>query len=164
MADILETIETDFVIVGAGSAGCVLAGRLSEDPATSVTLLEAGGRDWNAWIHIPIGYDKTIVDPRLNWLYETERGAGIGDRPMGWPRGKVLGGSSSINGLLYIRGQARDYDQWRQCGNADWSYDDVLPTSAARKARRTTLISITAETDRCESPIFASAIPCARRS
>ncbi len=127
MTDISETIETDIVIVGAGSAGCTLAGRLSEDGRTSVTLLEAGGKDWNPWIHIPIGYGKTIVDPNLNWRYETEKGAEIGNRPMYWPRGKVLGGSSSINGLLYIRGQARDYDHWRQLGNEGWSYDDVLP-------------------------------------
>ena len=127
MTDVAETIETDIVIVGAGSAGCTLAGRLSEDGGTSVTVLEAGGKDWNPWIHIPIGYGKTIVDPRLNWRYETEKGAEIGNRPMYWPRGKVLGGSSSINGLLYIRGQAQDYDHWRQLGNAGWAYEDVLP-------------------------------------
>ena len=127
MTDASDTIETDIVIVGAGSAGCTLAGRLSEDGGTSVTVLEAGGRDWNPWIHIPIGYGKTIVDPSLNWRYETEKGAEIGDRPMYWPRGKVLGGSSSINGLLYIRGQAEDYDHWRQLGNAGWAYEDVLP-------------------------------------
>lgn len=122
-----DIIETDYVIVGAGSAGCTLAGRLSENSATSVTLLEAGGRDWNPWIHVPIGYGKTILDPSLNWRYETEKGSDIADRSMYWPRGKVLGGSSSINGLLYIRGQAQDYDLWRQMGNVGWSYDDVLP-------------------------------------
>jgi choline dehydrogenase len=127
MQEFSETIETDIVIVGAGSAGCTLAGRLSEDGRTSVTILEAGGKDWNPWIHISIGYGKTIVDARLNWCYETEKGPEIGNRPMYWPRGKVLGGSSSINGLLYIRGQAEDYDHWRQLGNAGWSYDDVLP-------------------------------------
>jgi len=121
------SFETDYVIVGGGSAGCTLAARLSEDGATSVTLLEAGGRDWNPWIHVPIGYGKTIVDPSLNWRYETEKGAEIADRPMYWARGKVLGGSSSINGLLYVRGQAGDYDHWRQLGNAGWSYEDVLP-------------------------------------
>lgn len=120
-------IETDILIIGAGSAGCTLAGRLSEDSGTRVLLVEAGGRDWNPWIHIPIGYGKTIVDPRLNWRYETEPGAEIAGRPMYWARGKVLGGSSSINGLLYIRGQAEDYDRWAQMGNAGWSYADVLP-------------------------------------
>jgi choline dehydrogenase len=127
MHEISQTLETDIVIVGAGSAGCALAGRLSEDGRTSVTILEAGGKDWNPWIHIPIGYGKTIVDARLNWRYETEKGPEIANRPMFWPRGKVLGGSSSINGLLYIRGQAEDYDHWRQLGNAGWSYEDVLP-------------------------------------
>ncbi|WP_180903399.1 GMC family oxidoreductase [Martelella soudanensis] len=127
MQNYTETIETDIVIVGAGSAGCTLAGRLSEDGHTQVTVLEAGGKDSNPWIHIPIGYGKTIVDARLNWRYETENGPEIANRPMYWPRGKVLGGSSSINGLLYIRGQAEDYDHWRQLGNAGWSYDDVLP-------------------------------------
>ena len=97
MQDFSETIETDIEIVGAGSAGCTLAGRLSEDDRTSVTILEAGGKDWNPWIHIPIGYGKTIVDARLNWRYETEKGPEIANRPMYWPRGKVLGGSSSIN-------------------------------------------------------------------
>ncbi|MBJ6135201.1 choline dehydrogenase [Ochrobactrum sp. Q0168] len=127
MTNVNETLETDIVIVGAGSAGCTLAGRLTEDGQTAVTILEAGGKDWNPWIHIPIGYGKTIVHPRLNWRFETEASAEIGNRRMYWPRGKVLGGSSSINGLLYIRGQAQDYDHWRQLGNTGWSYDDVLP-------------------------------------
>lgn len=127
MKNIKETIEADFVIVGAGSAGCTLAGRLTDDGKNSVTLLEAGGKDWNPWIHIPIGYGKTIVDKRLNWRFMTENGPHIANRPMYWPRGKVLGGSSSINGLLYIRGQSQDYDHWRQLGNVGWSYEDVLP-------------------------------------
>lgn len=122
-----NSIETDYVIVGGGSAGCTMAARLSEDAANSVILLEAGGRDWNPWIHVPIGYGKTIVDPALNWRYETEKGAEIADRPMYWARGRVLGGSSSINGLLYVRGQSGDYDHWRQLGNVGWSYEDVLP-------------------------------------
>jgi choline dehydrogenase len=127
MRDVVESLEFDYIIVGAGSAGCVLAGRLSERASISVLVLEAGGLDSSPWIHIPIGYGKTILDPKLNWRYETERGAEIGDRPMYWPRGKVLGGSSSINGMLYIRGQAQDYDHWRQLGATGWSYDDVLP-------------------------------------
>jgi len=123
----MDTIEADYVVVGAGSAGCVVAARLSEDPAVRVVLLEAGGRDSNPWIHIPLGYGKTIADPRVNWCYETEPEPGTKDRRMLWPRGKVLGGSSSINGLLYVRGQPADFDQWRQLGNAGWAWDDVLP-------------------------------------
>ena len=122
-----QTIEADYVVVGAGSAGCVVAARLSEDPATRVVLLEAGGADRNLWIHVPIGYGKTINDARVNWCYETEPDPNLNDRRIFWPRGKVLGGSSSINGLLYVRGQAEDFDHWRQLGNAGWSFSDVLP-------------------------------------
>ena len=120
-----DPIEADYVVVGAGSAGCVMAARLSEDPHTKVVLLEAGGPDRNPWIHIPLGYGKTIADPRVNWCYETE--PDLNGRRFFWPRGKVLGGSSSINGLVYIRGQAEDFDHWRQLGNTGWSFDDVLP-------------------------------------
>ncbi len=123
----MNTLEADYVIVGAGSAGSVLAARLSEDPAVTVAVLEAGGEDRNKWIHIPLGYGKTFADPSINWCYETEPDPGLGGRRIFWPRGKVLGGSSSINGLLYVRGQAADYDHWRQLGNAGWSYADVLP-------------------------------------
>jgi choline dehydrogenase len=105
----------------------VLAARLSEDPSVTVAVLEAGGADRNPWIHIPLGYGKTFADPRINWCYETEPVPELGGRRIFWPRGKVLGGSSSINGLLYVRGQAADYDHWRQLGNAGWSYADVLP-------------------------------------
>jgi len=117
----------DYIIVGAGSAGCVLANRLSEDGRTRVLLLEAGGRDSSPMIHIPVGYAQTLKDPKVNWLYETEPDPGTGDRPHVWPRGKVLGGSSSINGLLYIRGQTHDYDGWRQMGCTGWGWDDVAP-------------------------------------
>jgi choline dehydrogenase len=120
-------IEADFIVVGAGSAGCAVAARLSEDPATRVVLLEAGGDDNNRWIHIPLGFGKTFADPAVNWCYETEPDPGAADRRVFWPRGKVLGGSSSINGMVYIRGQAEDFDHWRQLGNAGWSFDDVLP-------------------------------------
>ena len=123
----METIEADYVVVGAGSAGCVVAARLSEDPSVRVVVLEAGGKDSNIWIHVPIGYGKTIVDPSVNWMYETEPDPGANNRKLFWPRGKVLGGSSSINGLLYVRGQPNDFDHWRQLGNAGWAWDDVLP-------------------------------------
>ena len=121
------TLEADFIIVGAGSAGCVMAARLSEDPNTKVILLEAGGNDSNMWIHIPLGFGKTFADPRVNWCYETEPEPGAGGRKIFWPRGKVLGGSSSINGMVYIRGQHEDFDLWRQLGNTGWSSTDVLP-------------------------------------
>ena len=117
----------DYIIIGAGSAGCVLANRLSENPRNKVLLLEAGGRDWNPWIHIPVGYFKTIFHPDLSWGYKTEPDPNIDGRSIVWPRGRVLGGSSSINGVLYVRGQAEDYDHWRQLGNTGWSFDDVLP-------------------------------------
>ena len=120
-------METDYVIVGAGSAGCVIANRLSADPSVNVTLLEAGPRDLNPWIHIPVGYFKTIHNPNVDWCYETEPDPGLNGRSIEWPRGKVLGGSSSLNGLLYVRGQPQDYDRWRQMGNAGWGWDDVLP-------------------------------------
>lgn len=117
----------DYVIVGAGSAGCVLANRLSEDPKTSVLLLEAGGPDKNFWIHVPLGFGKLMNDPRMNWMFETDPEPATADRRIPIPRGKVLGGSSSINGMLYVRGQARDYDVWGQMGNRGWSFQDVLP-------------------------------------
>jgi choline dehydrogenase len=127
MAEAQSIMEADFIVIGAGSAGCAVAARLSEDPATRVALIEAGGQDNNRWIHIPLGFGKTFADPSVNWCYETEPDPGAGDRRVFWPRGKVLGGSSSINGMVYIRGQAEDFDHWRQLGNAGWSYDDVLP-------------------------------------
>jgi choline dehydrogenase len=123
----VETIEADYIVVGAGSAGCVVAARLSEDPSVKVVLLEAGGPDRNIWIHIPIGYGRTITDRRVNWAYDAEPDPGVNGRRIYWPRGRVLGGSSSINGLLYVRGQMEDYDHWRQLGNVGWGYEDVLP-------------------------------------
>ena len=119
--------EFDYIIVGAGSAGCVLANRLSADGKYSVLLLEAGPKDSNLWIHVPLGYGKLFKDKTVNWMYQTEPEPGLEGRSVFQPRGKVLGGSSSINGLLYVRGQHQDYDRWRQRGNAGWGYDDVLP-------------------------------------
>ncbi|NQW70542.1 MAG: GMC family oxidoreductase N-terminal domain-containing protein, partial [Betaproteobacteria bacterium] len=123
----MEQQSFDYIIVGGGSSGSVLANRLSENPQNSVCLLEAGPRDWSPWIHLPIGYAKTMWDPRFNWKFETEPEPAMNDRPIYWPRGKTLGGSSSINGLIFIRGQKEDYDGWRDLGNPGWGWDDVLP-------------------------------------
>jgi choline dehydrogenase len=117
----------DYIIVGAGSAGCVLANRLTASGSNRVLLLEAGGHDRRFWIHVPLGYGKLFADPRVNWLYASEPEAELNGRAIIQPRGKVLGGSSSINGLLYVRGQAEDYDHWRQIGNVGWGFEDVLP-------------------------------------
>ncbi len=119
--------QCDYVVVGAGSAGCVLADRLSANGKYRVVLLEAGGKDRNPWIHIPLGYGRTMFDARVNWMFETEPEPALENRRIKQPRGKVLGGSSSINGLLYVRGQAEDYDHWRELGNPGWGYAEVLP-------------------------------------
>ena len=120
-------VEFDVVVAGGGSAGCVVATRLTENPAISLCLIEAGGRDRNPWIHIPLGFGKLVPNPNVNWGYETEPEPHLNDRRLSWPRGKVLGGSGSINGLVFLRGAPSDYDGWEAAGAKGWSYKDVLP-------------------------------------
>jgi choline dehydrogenase len=117
----------DYVIVGAGTAGCVLASRLTEDGSSTAILLEAGGSDLNFWIQMPIGYGRTFFDRRINWMYETEPVEALGGRRSFWPRGKVVGGSGSINAMVYVRGQPLDFEDWKAEGNIGWGWDDVLP-------------------------------------
>ena len=121
------TNHYDYIIVGAGSAGCVLANRLTESGRHRVLLLEAGGRDTYPWIHIPLGFGKTMFNKNVNWMFETDAEPGMQGRRIKVPRGRVLGGSSSINGLIYIRGQREDFDHWKSLGNPGWGYDEVLP-------------------------------------
>lgn len=125
--DPAHAASCDYIIVGAGSAGCVLANRLSADPNNEVLLLEAGGSDENFWLKLPVGYFRSINDKRFSRHFKTEGGAGTAGREIGWPRGRVIGGSSSINGLIFIRGQQEDFDRWAQMGAAGWSYREVLP-------------------------------------
>jgi len=117
----------DYVVVGAGTAGCVVASRLSEDAGTSVLLLEAGGSDRTLWIQLPIGYGRTFFDKKINWMYDTEADPGLNGRSSYWPRGRVIGGSGSINAMVYVRGQKEDFDGWRDLGNPGWGFADVLP-------------------------------------
>ena len=119
--------EWDFLIVGAGSAGCVLANRLAAGGRYRVLLLEAGGSDASPWIQVPVGYGRTFTDPRFNWMDESEPDPALANRSTYWPHGKVLGGSSSINAMVYVRGHPTDFDDWRAAGNPGWGWQDVLP-------------------------------------
>src|SRR5580704_2124098 len=119
--------DFDYIIVGAGTAGCIVANRLSADPKNRVLILEAGGDDNWIWFHIPVGYLFAIGNPRSDWMFQTEPEAGLNGRALNYPRGKVIGGSSAINAMIYMRGQAADYDHWRQLGLTGWGWDDVLP-------------------------------------
>lgn len=125
----------DYIVVGGGSAGCLLAARLSEDAGASVLLIEAGPRDRNPWLHVPSGFFKTINNPHYDWRYQTEPEPALDNRRIAWPRGRVLGGSSAINGLIYIRGQADDFNDWAQRGNSGWGWADVLPAFRAVEAQ-----------------------------
>jgi choline dehydrogenase len=140
--------EFDVVVVGAGSAGCVVSARLTDNPKITLCVIEAGGRDRNLWIHLPVGFGKVVPDPRINWGYATEPEPGLGGRSIIWPRGKVLGGSGSINGLVFLRGAPVDYDEWQRLGAAgwvtatccrtssEWSIASMAPTSGAAPAVR----------------------------
>ena len=119
--------DYDYIVVGAGTAGCILANRLSADPKSRVLILEAGGNDNWIWFHIPVGYLFAIGNPRSDWMFKTEPEPGLNGRSLAYPRGKVIGGSSAINAMISMRGQAADYDHWRQLGLTGWGYDDVLP-------------------------------------
>ena len=156
----------DYVIVGAGSAGSVLANRLSEDAGTTVCVLEAGPRDWHPYIHLPAGFIKTFHMKSVNWAYQQEPGPYTGGRSIYAPRGKTLGGSSSINGHIYNRGQRQDFDTWAQMGNRGWGYADILPYfkrhgAAGRRGRRDLPRP---RGRRSPSPRWIGAIRCARPS
>src|SRR5918996_93642 len=119
--------DFDYIVVGAGTAGCIMANRLSADPKNRVLILEAGGNDNWIWFHIPVGYLFAIGNPRSDWMFRTEAEPGLNGRALAYPRGKVIGGSSAINAMISMRGQAADYDHWRQLGLAGWGWNDVMP-------------------------------------
>ena len=152
-------ISFDYIIVGGGTAGCVLADRLSEDGTRSVLLLEAGGKRYNPWIHLPVGYFKTVFDPKLGWGYRTQPEPNLAGRSVVWPRGRVLGGTGAINGMVYIRGQKEDFDHWRQLGNHGWGYDDVLPYFRRSERQASTNRSTEAQYHGADGPLTVSDYP-----
>ena len=145
----------DILVVGAGSAGCTLAARLSENPALQVTLVEAGGNGRDRWIDIPIGYFKTVGSERFDWRFETEASPSMANRRLPWPRGKGLGGTSLINGMLYLRGHRRDYDQWAALGNEGWDWQSVLPLFMRSEHR----VHASGATDGKGGPLGVSDLP-----
>ena len=142
-------MRADYVIIGAGSAGCVLANRLSEDPGPKVLLIEAGGRDWSPYIHVPAGFMKLLDHPTLTWGYYAEPDPGTAGRAILYPRGRVLGGSSSINGLIYVRGQPEDFDHWAQLGNRGWCGTTSCPFSKRPRTGRAARARCAASAARC---------------
>ena len=142
--------NADYVIVGAGSAGCALADKLSEDGRRTVLVLEAGGSDFRFWIKVPIGYGRTFYDERVNWKFESEPEPGLDNRRIYWPRGRVVGGSSSINAMVYVRGMPADFEDWRAAGNVGWGWDDVEPYF--RRSER----SVDADGGRGDGPLSVS--------
>ncbi len=146
----------DYIIVGAGSAGCVIANRLSADPSNQVLLIEAGGSDRRFFIQMPIGYGVTYHQRAVNWMYTTEPSPDADNKPSYWPRGKVLGGSSSINAMVYVRGNPKDFDEWSEMGNSGWSYRDVLPILRKWNPGRTALMIIEEAMDHYMSQRYPS--------
>ncbi len=149
-------MDFDYIIVGAGSAGCVLANRLSADPKNKVLLLEAGPEDKNFWIHIPLGYGKNLTNKAVNWCFDSVPEKNANNKTDYLARGKVLGGSSSLNGMVYMRGQHADYDMWAQMGCRGWSYQDVLPYFRKAENNSAARTSITGQAGRCRSATCAT--------